>query len=50
MRRAITQMVEDPSQQHTALTAELEQRLKQEDQLLQTTYEQTPARLPLVPS
>ena len=30
----------DPSQQHTALTAELEQRLKQEDQLLQTTYEQ----------
>jgi hypothetical protein len=31
----------DPSQEHTALTAELEQRLKQEDQLLQTTYEQT---------
>ena len=30
----------DPSQQHVALTAELEQRLKQEDQLLQTTYEQ----------
>ena len=30
----------DPSQEHTALTAELEQRLKQEDQLLQTTYEQ----------
>jgi hypothetical protein len=30
----------DPSQQHTVLTAELEQRLKQEDQLLQTTYEQ----------
>jgi hypothetical protein len=30
----------DPSQQHTALTAELEQRLKQEDQLLTTTYEQ----------
>jgi len=30
----------DPSQQHTALTAELEQRLKQEEQLLQTTYEQ----------
>jgi hypothetical protein len=30
----------DPSQQHMALTAELEQRLKQEDQLLQTTYEQ----------
>jgi len=30
----------DPSQQHTALTSELEQRLKQEDQLLQTTYEQ----------
>jgi hypothetical protein len=30
----------NPSQQHTALTAELEQRLKQEDQLLQTTYEQ----------
>ena len=30
----------EPSQQHTALTAELEQRLKQEDQLLQTTYEQ----------
>ena len=30
----------DPSQQHTALTAELEQRLKQEDQLLHTTYEQ----------
>src|ERR1700722_7344376 len=30
----------DPSQQHTAFTAELEQRLKQEDQLLQTTYEQ----------
>ena len=30
----------DPAQQHTALTAELEQRLKQEDQLLQTTYEQ----------
>ena len=29
-----------PSQQHTALTAELDQRLKQEDQLLQTTYEQ----------
>ena len=32
--------VADPSQEHTALTAELEQRLKQEDQLLQTTYEQ----------
>ena len=31
----------NPSQQHTALTAELEQRLKQEDQLLQTTYEKT---------
>jgi hypothetical protein len=31
----------DPAQQHTALSAELEQRLKQEDQLLQTTYEQT---------
>ena len=30
----------DPSEQHVALTAELEQRLKQEDQLLQTTYEQ----------
>jgi len=30
----------DPAKQHTALTAELEQRLKQEDQLLQTTYEQ----------
>ena len=30
----------DPSQQHTALTAELEQRLKQTDQLLQNTYEQ----------
>lgn len=30
----------DPARQHTALTAELEQRLKQEDQLLQTTYEQ----------
>src|SRR3984957_14694451 len=30
----------DPAQEHTALTAELEQRLKQEDQLLQTTYEQ----------
>lgn len=30
----------DPAQQHTTLTAELEQRLKQEDQLLQTTYEQ----------
>ncbi|HUB68030.1 MAG TPA: hypothetical protein VL981_11150 [Candidatus Methylacidiphilales bacterium] len=30
----------DPGQQHVALTAELEQRLKQEDQLLQTTYEQ----------
>ena len=30
----------NPSQQHTALTAELEQRLKQEDQLLHTTYEQ----------
>ena len=30
----------DPSQQHVALTAELEQRLKQEDQLLQNTYEQ----------
>ena len=30
----------DPSQQHTALTAELEQRLKQEDQLLTTTYDQ----------
>jgi hypothetical protein len=30
----------DPSRQHIALTAELEQRLKQEDQLLQTTYEQ----------
>jgi hypothetical protein len=30
----------DPSRQHVALTAELEQRLKQEDQLLQTTYEQ----------
>lgn len=35
-----TMAVADPSQQHTALTAELEQRLKQEDQLLQTTYEQ----------
>jgi hypothetical protein len=32
--------VADPAQQHTALTAELEQRLKQEEQLLQTTYEQ----------
>ena len=32
--------VVDPAQQHVALTAELEQRLKQEDQLLQTTYEQ----------
>ena len=32
--------VADPSQEHTALTAELEQRLKQEDQLLQNTYEQ----------
>ena len=32
--------VADPAQEHTALTAELEQRLKQEDQLLQTTYEQ----------
>ena len=32
--------VADPSQQHTELTAELEQRLKQEEQLLQTTYEQ----------
>jgi hypothetical protein len=30
----------DPSRQHVALTSELEQRLKQEDQLLQTTYEQ----------
>jgi hypothetical protein len=30
----------DPAQEHIALTAELEQRLKQEDQLLQTTYEQ----------
>jgi hypothetical protein len=30
----------DPSQQHVSLTAELEQRLKQEDQLLNTTYEQ----------
>ncbi len=30
----------DPSQQHVALSAELEQRLKQEDQLLQNTYEQ----------
>lgn len=30
----------DPTKQHTVLTAELEQRLKQEDQLLQTTYEQ----------
>jgi hypothetical protein len=30
----------DPTQEHTTLTAELEQRLKQEDQLLQTTYEQ----------
>jgi hypothetical protein len=30
----------DPAQERTALTAELEQRLKQEDQLLQTTYEQ----------
>jgi hypothetical protein len=30
----------DPAQEHTALTAELEQRLKQEDQLLTTTYEQ----------
>jgi hypothetical protein len=30
----------NPAQQHTALTAELEQRLKQEDQLLQSTYEQ----------
>jgi hypothetical protein len=35
-----TVAVADPSQQHAALTAELEQRLKQEDQLLQTTYEQ----------
>jgi hypothetical protein len=32
--------IADPSQQHTALTAELEQRLKQEDQLLKTTSEQ----------
>ena len=32
--------VANPAQEHTALTAELEQRLKQEDQLLQTTYEQ----------
>lgn len=32
--------VADPAKQHTALTAELEQRLKQEEQLLQTTYEQ----------
>ena len=30
----------EPSQQHVALSAELEQRLKQEDQLLQNTYEQ----------
>ena len=30
----------DPTTQHVALTAELEQRLKQEDQLLHTTYEQ----------
>jgi hypothetical protein len=30
----------NPAQEHTALTAELEQRLKQEDQLLHTTYEQ----------
>jgi hypothetical protein len=30
----------DPAEEHTTLTAELEQRLKQEDQLLQTTYEQ----------
>ena len=30
----------NPSQQHVALSAELEQRLKQEDQLLQNTYEQ----------
>jgi hypothetical protein len=30
----------DPAQEHTTLTAELEQRVKQEDQLLQTTYEQ----------
>jgi len=30
----------DPAQEHTALTAELEQRLKQEDQLLTSTYEQ----------
>src|SRR6202012_4114151 len=30
----------DPAQQHTALTADTQQRLKQEDQLLQTTYEQ----------
>ena len=29
-----------PAAQHTVLTAELEQRLKQEDQLLQTTYDQ----------
>jgi hypothetical protein len=35
-----TVAVADPAQQHTVLTAELEQRLKQEDQLLHTTYEQ----------
>ncbi len=37
---ATLEAVADPSRQHVALTAELEQRLKQEDQLLQTTYEQ----------
>lgn len=35
-----TVAVADPARQHVALTAELEQRLKQEEQLLQTTYEQ----------
>jgi hypothetical protein len=35
-----TDAVADPDREHVALTAELEQKLKQEDQLLQVTYEQ----------
>ena len=35
-----TVAVADPSSEHVALTAELEEKLKQEDELLQVTYEQ----------
>jgi hypothetical protein len=35
-----TDAVADPNREHVALTAEFEQKLKQEDQLLQVTYEQ----------